>query len=467
MKAEGKYRKRTLGLILGGVFLIAVGISFFIARNLSNSNPQIRIEPIPEAEPKASSPYTPLQQSAQNINQLEYLLNSSVDKVLVVEREDGSSGIIDLDESGASSIVEEFIKFYINPRTVSVNIRECGISKRKLEVRFLTDETAKIPYDPTKRTKMKDRKGRVFVISSPGDFWISFSENGPFSYSCFGKAKDLDFFNNLQQGDFVKIYVKEKDYAGDEDNQLAEERKNEQRDEKEYWEGVRRKVEIAMRSGIESALERLREEAGVSEETREESNKEAKELVTNIFDNNWDYREKKNWEIFPNKNLAVKVYCFQENYPETFILGNYKQTLDYIYLICDIEVRALKGTEEVNFLGTFEISDGNKGERTYNEWVMKTYEKLNPGKGEKRYHTISDAVNVGSNRNATQKRKVPFLIAYETTRGTILDPPADYIDFIPKLTGVIWLVVGNDSIQLTSLDLKPRYGYVKERKKIE
>ncbi|MEM4641402.1 MAG: hypothetical protein QXW65_02700 [Candidatus Pacearchaeota archaeon] len=194
------------------------------------------------------------------------------------------------------------------------------------------------------------------------------------------------------------------------------------------------------------------------EETQEED----------IFDSNWEEWEKRSWNVFPSEGLAVRVHrIYQEVLKDTSILGNYMQILDHVFLVPEIEVRATKGTKNFDFPTKFELSDGKKRERTYNEWSMKAYERLNPGKGKKIGQIVNDVVTVGSSRNATQTRKIPFYIAYETSIGTIFEPPADHVNFIPRINGVVYLVCGKDSIQITSLCLEPKWGYIKRREPIK
>lgn len=189
-----------------------------------------------------------------------------------------------------------------------------------------------------------------------------------------------------------------------------------------------------------------------------------------LFDSNWEEWEKRGWHLFPSKNLALKIGpCYQQIFPDTIVLGEYMQTLDNYVLVVPVEARAMEGTTTFDFLA-LELSNGKTRERLSNEQSKKAYKILNPEKAEKIDRilrdgtTFSDEVTVGSSRYATQRRKIPFYIAYETSAGTILDPPADYINFIPRINGPIYLVCGKDSVQIISLDLQPKWGYIKKRK---
>jgi len=187
------------------------------------------------------------------------------------------------------------------------------------------------------------------------------------------------------------------------------------------------------------------------------------------FDANWSDRELRYWgHAFPNQNVAVRVRrCYQKVKPVVVELGEYVQTLDETYLVVDMQVRALAGSSRIDFWNDFHISCGGKRVDTRDYQADEMYRILNPGRMTESYTTRQDETEVGSSSSATATREIPFCIAYETSRGTIMgDPPADHVDFIPRISGLVWLHVDGDSLQLTTLDLKPRYGYVKQRARL-
>lgn len=137
------------------------------------------------------------------------------------------------------------------------------------------------------------------------------------------------------------------------------------------------------------------------------------------------------------------------------------------YLVVDISLRALDGTQKVAPSGDFGIKDEQRvssnqramrttdyeGRTVNGNFKLGMYERLNPGKLKSAINITAgpdDEVTVGAARATAIMRKIPFAVGEDDVFG-----PGRR--FLPYVKGIIYFCYGSSQIQITNLDWQERY----------